>query len=194
MNAGQIREPNCFRDRLGRRRALRFAAPLGRELSAEREIQALAKQLDEAYRHTAAILPSHEDLRIRQINGKDRLSLTPLDKLDEPPSLLKLKDQVDSLLPRVDLPDAILEIHALTGFAEGWPASMIRVLFQLVIVQTSRISSLPGSRSRDVGVKIIARSAKPSGSGPRCGAPVRKRQQPFPAELFLSSGECFPAR
>jgi TnpA family transposase len=91
---------------------------LGRELSAEREIQALAKQLDEAYRHTAAMLPSHEDLRIRQINGKDRLSLTSLDKLDEPPSLLKLKDQVDSLLPRVDLPDAILEIHALTGFAD----------------------------------------------------------------------------
>ena len=47
-----------------------------------------------------------------------RLSLTPLDKLDEPPSLLKLKDQIDSLLPRVDLPDAILEIHALTGFAD----------------------------------------------------------------------------
>jgi TnpA family transposase len=91
---------------------------LGRELSAEREIQALAKQLDEAFRHTAAMLPSHEDLRIRQINGKDRLSLTSLDKLDEPPSLLKLKDQVDSLLPRVDLPDAILEIHALTGFAD----------------------------------------------------------------------------
>ena len=64
------------------------------------------------------MLPSHEDLQIRQINGKDRLSLTPLDKLDKPPSLLKLKGQVDSLLPRVDLPDAILEIHALTGFAD----------------------------------------------------------------------------
>ena len=70
------------------------------------------------YRHTAAILPSHEDLRIEQIKGKDRVSLTPLDKLEEPPSLLKLRDQVDSLLPRVDLPDAILEIHALTGFAD----------------------------------------------------------------------------
>jgi Tn3 transposase DDE domain len=101
---------NCSRDTLGR--------TLGRKLSAEREIQALAKPLDEAYRRTAAMLPSHEDLRIRQISGKDRLSLTPLDKLDEPPSLLKLKDQIDSLLPRVDLPDAILEIHALTGFAD----------------------------------------------------------------------------
>jgi hypothetical protein len=94
---------------------------LGREVSAEQEIQALAKQLDEACRRTAAMLPSHEDLRIRQTNGKDRLSLTPLDKLDEPPSLLKLRDQVDSLLPRVDVPDAILEIHALAGLPTSSP-------------------------------------------------------------------------
>jgi hypothetical protein len=91
---------------------------LGRQLSADQEIQALAQQLDEAYRHTAAILPCHPDVRIEQFNGKDRLSLTPLDKLDEPLSLVKLREQVESLLPRVDLPDAILEIHALTGFAD----------------------------------------------------------------------------
>ena len=91
---------------------------LGRQLSADREIQALAQQLDEAYRHTAAVLPCHPDVRIEQLNGKDRLSLTPLDKLDEPLSLVKLREQVESLLPRVDLPDAILEIHALTGFAD----------------------------------------------------------------------------
>lgn len=91
---------------------------LGRQLSADREIQALAQQLDEAYRHTAAILPCHPDVRVEQLNGKDRLSLTPLDKLDEPLSLVKLREQVESLLPRVDLPDAILEIHALTGFAD----------------------------------------------------------------------------
>jgi hypothetical protein len=57
-------------------------------------------------------------VRIEQLHGKDRLSLTPLDKLDEPLSLVKLREQVESLLPRVDLPDAILEIHALTGFAD----------------------------------------------------------------------------
>ena len=91
---------------------------LGRQLSADQEIQALAQQLDEAYRHTAAILPCHPDVRIEQLNGKDRLSLTPLDKLDEPLSLVKLREQVESLLPRVDLPDAILEIHGLTGFAD----------------------------------------------------------------------------
>src|SRR5260370_31712640 len=85
---------------------------LGRQLSADREIQALAPQLDEAYLHPAAILPCHPDVQIEQLNGKDRLSLTPLDKLDEPLSFVKLREQVASLLPRVDLPDAILKIHA----------------------------------------------------------------------------------
>jgi hypothetical protein len=87
-------------------------------LSADREIQALAQQLDEAYRHNAAILPCHPDVQIEQLNGKVRLSLTPLDKLDEPLSLVKLREQAESLLPRVDLPDAILAIHAFTGFAD----------------------------------------------------------------------------
>jgi hypothetical protein len=51
------------------------------------------------------------------VNGKDRLTLTGLDKLDEPPSLIALREQVDALLPRIDLTDAILEIHGYTGFA-----------------------------------------------------------------------------
>ena len=60
-------------------------------LSADQEIQSLAKQLDEAYRHTAAMLPFHLYLRSEQIKGKDRAYLIPLDKLHESPSLRKLK-------------------------------------------------------------------------------------------------------
>ena len=41
------------------------------------------------------------------MNGKDRLTLTGLDKLDEPPSLIALREQVDALLPRIDLTDAL---------------------------------------------------------------------------------------
>ena len=44
--------------------------------------------------------------------------MTGLDKLDEPSSLIALRDQIDTLLPRIDLTDAILEIHGYTGFAE----------------------------------------------------------------------------
>jgi hypothetical protein len=34
------------------------------------------------------------------------------------PSLIALREQVDALLPRIDLTDAILEIHGYTGFAD----------------------------------------------------------------------------
>jgi TnpA family transposase len=85
---------------------------------AEGELEALAAQLDEAYRRVAANLPRNADIRIERVNGKDRLSLTGLDKLEEPPSLIKLRDQVDALLPRIDLTDVVLEIHGYTGFAD----------------------------------------------------------------------------
>ena len=46
--------------------------------------------------------------------------LTPLDKLDEPPSLVALRAEVKSRMPRVDLPEILLEIAARTGFAEAF--------------------------------------------------------------------------
>ena len=83
---------------------------------AEPELAKLGKQLDEAYRRVAAKLPHNPAFRIERVKGKDRPVLTPLDKLDEPQSLIELRDQVDALLPLVDITDAILEIHGWTGF------------------------------------------------------------------------------
>jgi Tn3 transposase DDE domain len=57
-------------------------------------------------------------VEIEQVDGKDRLSLSRLDKLEEPASLLRLREQIELLLPRVDLPEALLEIHGYTGFAD----------------------------------------------------------------------------
>jgi hypothetical protein len=67
--------------------------------------------LNEAYHRAAANLSTNPDVRIEQVNGQDRLTLTGLDKLDEPSSLIALRGQIDSLLPRTDLTDAILEIN-----------------------------------------------------------------------------------
>jgi hypothetical protein len=47
----------------------------------------------------------------------ESITLTGLDKLAEPASLITLREQVAALLPRVDLPEALLEIQARTGFA-----------------------------------------------------------------------------
>ena len=90
---------------------------LGHPETPEPDLQALAQQLDTAYQRTAANFPTNAAVRIEAVNGRDTLTLTGLDKLDEPPSLHTLREQVLALLPRIDLPELLLEIHARTGFA-----------------------------------------------------------------------------
>lgn len=90
---------------------------LNRHESPEPELQALAEQLDSAYQRTAENFPTNSAVRIEPVKGRDTITLTGLDKLDEPPSLLKLRAEVLARLPRVDLPEVLLEIHARTGFA-----------------------------------------------------------------------------
>ncbi len=67
---------------------------LGRNESPEPELEALADQLDTAYRRTAENIPTNAAVRIEPVKGRDTITLTGLDKLDEPPSLIKLRDEV----------------------------------------------------------------------------------------------------
>jgi hypothetical protein len=90
---------------------------LGRSESPAPELHALSHQLDAAYRRTAANFSTNDAVRVERVKGRDTLILTGLDKLDEPPSCLALRDQVRALLPRVDLPELLWAIHARTGFA-----------------------------------------------------------------------------
>lgn len=90
---------------------------LGHTLSAEETIAGLCCQLDDTYRQVAANLPANPAVRIETIEGKDELVVSGLDKLDEPPSLIRLRDEVTARLPRVDLPEILLEIAARTRFA-----------------------------------------------------------------------------
>jgi hypothetical protein len=91
---------------------------LNRQPAPEGEIQALEHQLEQAYRRAAASIENGSDARIEKVKNRDRLCVTPLDKLPEPESLLLLRERVHALIPPVDLPDALLEIHGLTGFAD----------------------------------------------------------------------------
>ena len=47
------------------------------------------------------------------------LVLSALDKLEEPLSLVALKAAI-AVLPWVDLPELLLEMHARTGFVDGF--------------------------------------------------------------------------
>ena len=89
---------------------------LGHDASADRELAELTGELDTAYRAVAAQLPENTAVRVETVAGRDRPVLTALDRLDEPPSLLTLREQVTALLPRIDLPDLVLEVADWTGF------------------------------------------------------------------------------
>jgi TnpA family transposase len=86
--------------------------------SAHIALENLEEQLNVAYRKTIENIPNNQDVRIEVVNGKTDLVLTGLEKLDESPSLVELRENIAKLLPRVDLPDLILEIHEQTGFTD----------------------------------------------------------------------------
>lgn len=83
-------------------------------------LTALAKELDQTYRAVAARLPNNEAVRFETVGDKTELVLSPLDKLEEPATLLELRAAVLSRLPEVDLPEILLEISARTGFTDAF--------------------------------------------------------------------------
>jgi TnpA family transposase len=113
---------------------------LGVSSNAIEEIERLSRRLDEAFRRTAGNLPQNASVRIEQVGGNPDLILSPLDKLEEPPSLVALRAAIDARMPRVDLPEQVLEIHTQTGFAgEFSHASEARARAQDLAVSISAV-------------------------------------------------------
>jgi len=83
-------------------------------------LTAVAAELDQTYRAVAARLPNNPAVRFEIVDGKMELVLSPLDKLEEPASLVALRDAVVARLPEVDLPEILLEISARTGFTDAF--------------------------------------------------------------------------
>ena len=54
-------------------------------------LDSMAEELDKTYRAVAQRLPDNPDVRFEKVNGKEELILTPLDALEEPPSLIQLR-------------------------------------------------------------------------------------------------------
>lgn len=72
------------------------------------------------WRHLGArIGTSKGDGRVRVEPGRDgraQIRVDALEKLDEPPSLLALRALTEQMMPQVDLPELLLEVHARTGY------------------------------------------------------------------------------
>lgn len=90
---------------------------VGVAASGDEELAMLSKRLDLAYRETAARIPANKAVTIVGSDHGADLSIEPLDRIEEPASLTRLRAAVEARLPRVDLPELIMEMHARTGFA-----------------------------------------------------------------------------
>ena len=91
---------------------------LGHLINPKEAITNLAGQLDITYKRVAANFDNKDSVKL-DISGKHpSLTIANLDKLEEPPSLTRLSRKVNELLPKVDLTELLLEIHAHTGFAD----------------------------------------------------------------------------
>lgn len=99
-------------------------------------------------------------IRISSIEGKERVICSPLDNLEEPESLVLLREQVEAQLPEVDLSQVLLEINSVTNFTEeffhvsesGSRAKELEVSICAVLL----------SEACNIGIDPIARSDHPA--------------------------------
>jgi TnpA family transposase len=80
----------------------------------------LQAQLDETYWVLAERLPQHSSASIETVEGKSRLILQLDEAQESSPSLLELQDEVAARMPRIDLPDLLLDVQRWTGFADAF--------------------------------------------------------------------------
>jgi TnpA family transposase len=97
---------------------LQICRSLGHPVLPHEAIASLTQQLDATYKKVAANFNENKAVRIDLTGKHPTLTITNLDKLEEPPSLILLSAKITELLPRVDLTELILEIHTHTGFAD----------------------------------------------------------------------------
>ena len=128
-------------------------------------LAALSEELDRTYRHVAARLPENPAVRFETQGDQTDLIVSPLDKLEEPPSLIPLREAVAARLPRVDLPEILLEIAARTRFTEA---------FTHLTERTARVEDLATS----VCAVLLAEACN-TGPGPlvRRDIPALKRDR-----------------
>jgi TnpA family transposase len=93
---------------------------LGLSAPPDTTLAALTRELDETYRRVAERLPENDAVRFETVGDKTELVLSPLEALEEPSSLIALRNEIKARMPRVDLPEILLEIAARTGCMDAF--------------------------------------------------------------------------
>jgi hypothetical protein len=121
---------------------LSLQAPVAEHLAS------VSRGLDAAWRQMAERLDeAGADAKVEVVvpadGGRPRLSVDKLGALDEPASLTWLRETTAAMLPPIDLPDLLFEVHAWTGFLHAFThvstntARMDGLLTSLVAVLVS---------------------------------------------------------
>jgi TnpA family transposase len=80
----------------------------------------LAGALAAAWRRTGGGLAANPVLRIEGDQGGEHIVASPLDAMDDPPSLKELRKRVEALMPEVEIADVPLEVHGWAGFLDEY--------------------------------------------------------------------------
>ena len=117
-----------------------------------------AQALDAAYREVAGRLAVNTEV---PVDDAGKIHLTGVKAIDEPPSLVDLRRRTTAMLPRVDLPEVILEVMS-------W-APELAAAFTAASGGRSRLEDLPTSvaaclaaHSMNVGYRPIAKKGVPA--------------------------------
>ena len=117
-----------------------------------------AQSLDAAYREVAGRLAVNAEV---SIDDDGKIHLTGVKAVEEPPSLVDLRSRTTAMLPRVDLPEVILEVMS-------W-APELAAAFTAVSGGRSRLEDLPTSiaaclaaHSMNIGYRPIAKKGVPA--------------------------------
>ncbi|WP_431914618.1 Tn3 family transposase [Nonomuraea jabiensis] len=114
--------------------------------------------LDAAYQDVGSRLDVNTEVRI---DDAGKIHLTGVKAIEEPPSLVDLRKRTTAMLPRVDLPEVILEVMS-------WEPQLVEA-FTAASGGRSRLEDLPTSiaaclavHSMNVGYRPIAKTGVPA--------------------------------
>ena len=133
---------------------------LNRSLDANTEIEGLAKLLDGAYRTVAEQAAGNPDLRFETVDGKTRMVVVPLDRLEESESLRALRPAISGRMPRAAMPDLFLEVMQRTGFARAFTHLSERQA-QVEHFETSLCAALV-AEACNIGIEAVSRQDVPA--------------------------------
>lgn len=143
-------------------------AGLGLADPVERHLLDLCRERDAAWRLLGRRLAeAGPDASVRIVpmdtagsDGRVKLSVDRLDAVAEPQTLVELRARVAAMLPRVDLPELILEVHAWTGFLDEY-AHVGELAARMEDVATS-VAALLVAEACNVGLTPVTNPAVPA--------------------------------